>query len=81
MINVKDRFQNVSVRPLSVCSMGDESFNKIKLSPMEKKLTYEFYFIFSTDMLRREQIFSRIGSFSAPKQPNFFKMSLTRKKS
>ena len=45
---------SVTVKPLLVYSMGIESSDEMKLSPTRKKLTFEFYFIFSSDMLSRQ---------------------------
>ncbi len=51
-------FGMTTIRSLSEYSMGDESFDEMKLLPTrKKKLTFEFYFIFSSDMLRKEYIF------------------------
>ncbi len=46
-----------NIRPHSVYSMGNESSDEMKSSLTRKKLTFEFYFIFSCDMLRRQYIF------------------------
>ena len=67
------------IRPLSVYSMGGESSDEMKLSPMrKKKLTFELYFIFSSDMLRKEYFFPKSVVF-LPKTNHDFQKSPTRK--
>ncbi len=68
------------VRPLSGYSMGDESSDEVKLCPMRKKLTFEFYFIFSSDMLRRQYIFFPKSVVFLPPNNQAFQNISTKKK-